>query len=290
MSYLANQLITIANKKVVLLLDSYTPKNRKDLNILDASQSFSFSIQYAELQNIRKLHPKTNVYGFWQLLFLSKQISLERDAGFFVVFKNNSKQDGFFLYYNRAKSEFTSGLVINKKAIGAFAQNVDDATIVTPDLSRIELPDAILLPVEKQALTQKLYQTAALQNTLVIGVIALTFFAFYELFFDAPAQQRDLKKQLSNQQTRLNVYSQELTQLKQTRTKVVMASKPPALLEPLFILATLETTGVEFEQPLKSQELTLTFEKLVPWMAMVPTTVLARSEDKNKKVTLHWKK
>ncbi|MBW5290064.1 MAG: hypothetical protein Rsou_0502 [Candidatus Ruthia sp. Asou_11_S2] len=161
MAYLANQPIAIANKKVLLLLDNYGPKNRNSLNICDATQGFSFFVQHSELYAIRKAHPKRDIYGFWQLLFLSKQIELSKDSGFFVVYKENSSTDGFFTYYNRVKSEFVTGIVINN-AIGAFAQDLSTASIVRPNIELINFPEAILLPVEKQLLKQKLYQKVAL--------------------------------------------------------------------------------------------------------------------------------
>ncbi len=85
MAYLANQTVAIANKKVLLLLNNYGPKNRNSL----VTQGFSFFVHHSELHVIRKAHPKRDIYGFWQLIFLSKQIELSKGSGFFVVYKEN---------------------------------------------------------------------------------------------------------------------------------------------------------------------------------------------------------
>ncbi|MBW5290063.1 MAG: hypothetical protein Rsou_0503 [Candidatus Ruthia sp. Asou_11_S2] len=122
----------------------------------------------------------------------------------------------------------------------------------------------------------------------MISVVASVFFFSHELFFDAANEQKQLTKKLRQHQTSLRLAQQALKKLQQTRMTQTMSAEPPQLLQPLFILASLQTSGLKIELPLESNKLSMNFDHLSPWVSMLSDEIFQIDQDKNNKVSIRW--
>jgi hypothetical protein len=291
-NYSVNQVITKKGKRIILLLDSYLPKSKRNLNVVDTSPGFSFSVSQDELASIRKSYKDVKVFGFWSLLYDAKLLDLSPDANTFIVYTNEAKSEGLYLSYNRLESKFNTGLVVNGGVIGAFGFDVDSANIVDVNLDSIDLVNEILLPIEVKRNKQQFYQKIIIQNT-VVTVLVLTI----AIVFDMMIVNRDSGVKTINK--KISTIKKSNRNKKSEASKASINNVPENLehvdkfttLEPLLELASIRTKDVKFETQLKNGDVKFEIKnsKQLPlWLAGLSKNF--KFSESDKAITIRWEK
>jgi hypothetical protein len=214
LNYTVNQVLQLKNKRIILLLDHYGQKNKNNIGVVDTNHGFNFSVLKAELESIRRSYRDIKVYGFWSLLHHKNLIDTDKESGFYVVYTNEKRDEGFYLFFNRSEARFLTGLVIGDKTIGAFDLDIADATIVDADIKNLDLVNEVLLPIERKRIQQKFYQNIAIKNAITI-VLAIIIALFIDSFIidnsdDLEVINKDIRKTNKN----INEYKRQISQLK----------------------------------------------------------------------------
>jgi hypothetical protein len=268
MSYNANSLVKIGNKNCYILLDHYGQKSKNNLNIATTGSNFAFFTGNTDITAVRKIHTKEPVFGFWHLLYHNNVIDLEDEKGGFVFLKEETDK-GFYLFYDRQKSEAITGVVIKGKPIGAFAYNVADAVLVEVDTSELKLPkESILLPAELQKRRVQEMQKEGLKNLVVtVGILAGAF--FFNLSLTSLASEKsELNQALQKVKHENRQVQDKLASLKKVRYEVKKIADIPEMLAPLFVIAHASPEVLQIKSmPLKSRSFSfLVKDGARPWM------------------------
>lgn len=196
-TYTVNQVLQIKNKRVILLLDSYGPRNKNNIEVLSTTPGFNFSVIQNEIESVRKSYKDIKIFGFWSLLYHKKLIDTQQKSGFYVVYTDKQKTEGFYLFFNNNEARFLTGLIIGGKIIGAFDLNIDDAKIISVNTKDLELANEILLPVERKRIKQQFYQKITISNVAVIIIAIFIGFFITTFITDNKEELQQIKKEIS---------------------------------------------------------------------------------------------
>jgi hypothetical protein len=291
-NYVVNQVISRKGKRIILLLDSYTPKSKRNLNVVDTSPGFSFSASQDELSSIRKSYKDVKVFGFWSLLYDAKLLDLIPEENSFVVYTNDSKTEGLYLYYNRLESQFNTGLVVNGNVIGSFGFKIDDAHVIDANIDELELVNEILLPIEVKRNKQQFYQKIAIQNVVVTILAIIIAVVFNIMIVNKDSNIKAIKKSISktdraNKDRRAEILKLSINNIPKNLEHISNFKT----IEPLVELANLRTKGVNFEAPIKDGEVSFEIantKKLPLWLAGLSKNF--KFIENGKTIKIRWEK
>ena len=295
MTYLIDQVNTIKNRKLILLLDRYSiiDKNSHYFQTLTVDENSAFYVSQEALATIKNRDSITDCYGLWQLLFLSGQINFEPDRQLIVTYEDDSQNSGFFLYYNHKDNDYRSGLIINEKLIGLFGVDLPEITIIQIDESKIiaNLSNEVLRPLDRYKKEQGLIKTVAMYSlasiasiTISIAVL-LTFImpSINELIFESDTSDRATLEVLERKLQRSTL---DLRKLRKSKVSVTNNVKVPPLINILSTLLALEVP-INLTASMNDKTGKLIFKKLEPWMSQLPLDIFTILEQEDG-ISISW--
>ncbi len=295
MAYLIDKINVINDKKVILLLDRYSviDKSSSYFQTLQIKENTALYVSNESLGNVKNADSTTPCYGFWQLLFLSKQIDFEQENNLLVVYEDDIQTKGLFLYYNHADKDYRSGLIVNEQFIGLFGANLPSAQVISVDEKKMTstLSNEILRPLDRYKKEQALIKTAAIYGLASLASIAGILFIM--LSFVVPYSTNTMFSSDANTQQELVALQQklqratlDLRRLKNNKVSVDFDAKPPEILGVLsefVILGVPITLSTDISQ----KQGKLIFQKLEPWMSQLPRQVFKIAQI-DKKIHISW--
>lgn len=294
MAYLLDQINIIQGKQLFLLLDCYSVVNKNNtyfqigkINVLENLEETGLFVSSEVLTSIKNKDSTTPCYGIWQLLYLSKQISFEAERQLLVVYNDDQRDSGFFLYYCHKDRDYRSGLLIDNQFIGLFGIDLPTYNEVKVDDTLLvkNLNNDILRPLDRYKKGQHLFKMALTYGaTTIASVVGVLWLLLSIILPNIPVSFSDtqnLSQEIEILEQQLKSSTLSLSILKKFTLSTQNSSRELHLLKPLFILNSL---NVKFDLTANLQDKSgqLIFDKLYPWMFQLPTDLfqVIRAEEK----------
>lgn len=294
MEYEFNKISNINGNNIVLLLDNYFDKSKRQgfFESFTVDEKNSFYINNAALENTHKQHPNNSCFGIWQLLLVSKQINLDNNEKLILVYSNEQQTQGIYLYYNYENTQYNSGLIIAGNLLGFVGSSSIEKEIIQIDYNLLveDLSSEVLRPLDryrkKQHFIKKVASYAVISALIVFITLLLlantikpmvknsTFFYSSKLHNNIERSRTDLR----NKQA-------ELLKLENTRLHSKIDNTRPIILTPLIQLANIDS-NIKLETQVNVSNIVMTFSKLQPWMSQLTDDFIISKN--NKKIKITW--
>jgi hypothetical protein len=214
-------------------------------------------------------------------LYHNGVINLDDERGGFVLLTGEDK--GFYLFYDRKKSEAIAGVVIKGKAIGAFSHDIKEAEAIEVDVAKLKLPkESILLPAELQKRRVLKMQKEGLKNFFVTVSIFVGAFFFNLSLTSLASEKSEFKQKLQKIKFKKRQAQDDLAKLKTIRYEPKRAGKIPRTLPPLLIIAHANPEKLKIDSmSLGSRRFSfVVVEGIQPWMnGILESNLFTLTED-----------
>lgn len=281
MAYLIDQINTINNHKFILLLDQYAPIDKNPLNfqVMPIEDNMALYISQDVLTATKGRDSSTPCYGFWQLLYNSKQITFKEDSNLFVVYQDEEQESGFFLYYDHVKSIYQSGAIVGGMFVGLFGTELPKKNIIEIDDKALtsNLSQEMLRPLDKFKKEQALIKKSVIFGVSTLALSAGIIYLLTQIFIPVITQfitesSKPEKRELRILSSKLRRANAELSRLKKSNIAIDFRDYNNPILQPLLRLKYLGVPlNIAFN--MQDRKIRLTYPNYQGWMTQVPTSL-----------------
>lgn len=297
MAYLIDQTNVINNHKFILLLDQYSPvdKNSSNFQVMPVEDNMALYVSQEVLTATKERDSSTPCYGFWQLLYNSKQITFEEDSNLFVVYQDEEQESGFFLYYDHVKSIYSSGAIVGGMFVGMFGTELPEKNIIEVDDEALtsNLSREMLRPLDQFNKEQTLIKQSVAFGfgalVVSVGVIyLLTQILIPTITKFATESSKPEKRELRLLNSKLRRANLDLSRLKKSNIATDFSGYNNPIIQPLSMLTYLEVP-LNLKSNMQDRKIRLTYPNYQDWMTQVPTSLFkfTKVEDKET-IHLDW--